>query len=193
MPPLPSSGYRRPVDGDRESGHLRGAVLAALTTLITAVGHTAGGGAIPDIGVLVVLVPLLAGAFTTAARRCRGAAGTIAVLAAGQLALHHLMELLHSAHHMGGLGDDVGAAPAGWRMFALHAVATLVTAVALRYADRAMAGLTAVLCRVVRRRLPPPLADRPLHVLVVADPAIPARLARALAAANIRRGPPVRC
>jgi hypothetical protein len=176
------------VDGDRQSGHLRGAVLAVLCALITATGHTAGGGSVPDLGVLVVLLPLLAGTFTAVGQRCHGAVGTIAVLGAGQLALHHLMELLHPASHLA-----EPAVPAGWRMFAMHAVATLVTAVTLRYADRAVAGLTAALRRVVRRRLAPLPADRPLRVLAVPDLDIPARLARALAAANIRRGPPVGC
>jgi hypothetical protein len=188
MSPVTASGYRRPVDGNRESGHLRGAVLAALCTLIAAVGHTAGGGSVPDLGVLVVLSPLLAGMFTAVAQRCHGPAGTIAVLGAGQLALHHLMELLHPAHHM-----TEPAVPAGWRMVAMHAVATLVTAVALRYTDRALSGLTAALRRVVRRRLAPLPADRPLLVLATPDLALPARLARALAAANITRGPPVGC
>jgi hypothetical protein len=175
------------VDGNRRDGHLRGAVLAGLTALLTAVGHTAGGGTVPDLGVLVVLLPLLAGVFTTVAGRCRGIAGSVAVLGAGQLALHHLMELLHPAHHV---TDPVLA---GWRMFALHAVATLVIAAVLRHADRAMAGLVAALRRVVRRRLAPLPADRPLPVLVVPDVAVPIRLAMALAAADARRGPPVGC
>jgi hypothetical protein len=171
----------------RREGHLRGAVLAVLTVLLTAVGHTAGGGAVPDLGVLVVLLPLLAGLLTTVAGRCRSTAGTVALLGAGQLALHHLMELMHPAHH--------AAAPAlaGWRMVAMHAVATLVLAAVLRHADRAMAGLAAALRRVVRHRLVPPPADRPLPALVVADVAVPARLAMALAAAHARRGPPVGC
>jgi hypothetical protein len=175
------------MDGDRRDGHLRGAVLAGLTALVTAVGHTAGGGSVPDLGVLVVLFPLLAGLFTTVAGRCRGAASTVAVLGTGQLALHQLMELLHPAHHTS------EPALAGWRMLAMHAAATLVIAVALRHADRAVAGLVAALRRVVRRRLALLPAQRPLPVFVVPDLAVPARLARALAAAHVRRGPPVGC
>jgi hypothetical protein len=169
-----------------EHGHLRGAVLATLSALLTAVGHTAGGGGVPDLGVLVVLLPLLAGLFTTAAGRCRGALGTVAVLGAGQFVLHNLMELLHPAH---------GAVPAldGRQMVVMHAVATIVIAVSLRFADRALAGLEAALRRVVRRRLDPLPAHRPLPVFTVPDLDLPARLARALAAAHVRRGPPVGC
>lgn len=42
-------------------GLLRGTVLAAMSTLLTSMGHVAGGGFLPDIAVLVVLLPLLAG------------------------------------------------------------------------------------------------------------------------------------
>jgi hypothetical protein len=175
------------VDSDRTEGHLRAAVLAGLSALVTAVGHTAGGGSVPDLAVLVVLLPLLAGLFTTVAGRCRGAVGTVAALGAGQLALHHLMELLHPMHQ----AADAGLA--GWRMFAMHAAATAVIAVALGHADRAVAGLAAALRRVVRRRLSPLPAHRPLPVFAVTDLAVPARLARALAVAHVRRGPPVGC
>jgi hypothetical protein len=57
----------------------------------------------------------------------------------------------------------------------------------------AVAGLVAALRRVLPRRLDPPPADRPLPVLVVPGPAVPARLARAFAVAHSRRGPPVEC
>jgi hypothetical protein len=178
------AGYGHGVDGDRHDGHLRGAVLAGLAALLTAVGHTAGGGAVPDLGVLVVLLPLLAGLFTSVAGRCQSLAGTIAVLGVSQVALHYLMELLHPAH-------EATAALRGWQMLAAHAAATILIAAALRYADRAVAGLVAALRRVVRRRLTLPPADRPLPVLAVPDLAVPLRLAMALAAAHIRRGPPV--
>jgi hypothetical protein len=175
------------VDGDRRDGHLRGAVLAGFAALLAALGHTAGGGSVPDLGVLVVLMPLLAGMFTTVAGRCRGLPGTVAVLGAGQVALHYLMELMHPMH------DTATAAVTGWRMFVMHAVATLLAATALRYADRAVAGVVAALRRVVRRRVAPLPADRPLAVLRVPDLAVPGRLAMALAAAHVRRGPPVGC
>jgi hypothetical protein len=171
--------------GGPGGGVLRGAVLAGLSALLAAAGHAAGGGTLPDLAMLVLLLPLLAWAFTGAARRCHGLGATIAVLSAGQLVLHTAIELLHPAHP---------AMPtAGMRMLAMHAVATLFTALALRYADRGAAELAAALRRVLPRRLVPPPADRPLPVLAVPGPAVPARLARAFAVAHARRGPPVGC
>jgi hypothetical protein len=159
---------------------LRGAVLAGLSALLAAVGHTAGGGTVPDLAVLVPVLPLLAWAFTGAAGRCKSLAGTVAVLAVGQFVLHNAIELLHPSH-------------SGSTMLAMHAVATVVTALALRHADRGAAALTAALRRVLPRRLVPPPADRPLPVLAVPGPAVPARLTRAFVVAHARRGPPVTC
>lgn len=176
------------MNGSPGGGVLRGVVLAAFSALLTAVGHTAGGGTVPDLAILVVLFPLLAGLFVTVAERCRSTAATVAVLGVGQLALHELMELLHPVHQ-----TAHAALPAGSQMLAMHAAVTLVTAVALRHADRAVSGLAALLRRVLPRRAAPPPADRPLPVLAAPGPAVPTRLASALSAAHVRRGPPVWC
>jgi hypothetical protein len=172
------------VTGGPVGGVLRGAVLAGLSTLLAALGHAAGGGTVPDLAVLVALLPLLAWAFTGAASRCRGLFGMVAVLAAGQFVLHNAIELLHPPHH----GTTMGT-----QMLAMHAVATLLTAVALWNADRGVAALGAALRRVLPRRLVPPPADRPLPVLAVPGPAVPCRLTRAFAIAHALRGPPVTC
>jgi hypothetical protein len=182
--PLPRRLPSCPMSGGPGGGVFRGAVLAGLSALLAAVGHAAGGGTVPDMAVLVLLLPLLAWGFTGAARRCRGFAGTIAVLAVGQLVLHYAIELLHASHPSPGPGTQ---------MLVTHAVATLCTAIALRHADRGAAALAVALRRVLPRRLMPPPADRPLPVLVLPGPAVPARLARAFAVAHARRGPPVAC
>jgi hypothetical protein len=175
-----SAGGRRP---------LRGAALAVLSTLLTAVGHVAGGGAVPDLAVLVVLFPLLAAVFVTVAERCRSLARVVTTLAAGQLTLHLLMDLLHPAHD---LAEPAMVAP-GPEMLGMHAAVILVLAVVLRHADAAAVGLVAALRRVLPRRLTPLPADRPLPTRAVPGPAVSARLARALAVAHVRRGPPVGC
>ncbi|GAA5126726.1 hypothetical protein GCM10023320_43020 [Pseudonocardia adelaidensis] len=159
---------------------LRGAVLAGLSALLAAAGHAAGGGTVPDLVALVPVLPLLAWAFTGLASRRRSLVGTVAVLAVGQFVLHTTIELLHPAH-------------TGSTMLAMHAVATVVTAVALRHADRGAAALVAALRRVLPRRLLPLPADRPLRVFAVPGPAVPARLTRAFVVAHARRGPPVTC
>ncbi len=164
---------------------LRGCALALLSALLTAAGHSAGGGSLPDLALLVVLLPLLSAVLVTLAERATGPVGIVVVLAAGQLTLHHLMVLLHPAHHAAPAVFD----PAG--MVMMHAAATAVVALAVRYADVAVAAVVAALRRVLPRRPVPRPADRPLTVLVPAAPAVGRRLAGALSAAHVRRGPPV--
>jgi hypothetical protein len=166
---------------------VRGATFAGLSALLTAVGHVAGGGTVPDLAVLVVLLPLLAVVFVSFAQRCRTTVSTVAVLGAGQLLLHTLMVLMHPA------SDAVPATMGGPSMVAAHAAVTLVMAVALRHADDAVAALVAALCRVLPRRLTPPPADRPLPTRAVPAPDLPARMARLFTVAHHRRGPPVGC
>jgi hypothetical protein len=169
-------------------GLLRGVVLAALSTLLTALGHVAGGGSLPDLALLVVLFPMLCGVLASLARCCASAAGAVLTLAAGQLALHHLLVLMHPSHQESGPAVLGGAA-----MVPMHAVATLVTALMVRTADRALVALVAALRRVLPRRLVPPPADRPLPTLAVPPAAVPVRLRLAHSAPLLRRGPPVTC
>jgi hypothetical protein len=171
-----------------ERGVLRAAVLAGLSALLAAAGHAASGGALPDLALMVVFLPLLACLFISAAERSRSVPGTVAVLAVGQLALHSLIEALHDSHHAAQAAPAAGAG-----MLVMHAGATLITAAALHLAERAVAAVGAALRRVVPRRLSPPVCDRPLPTFVVPGPAVILRLARALAVAHVRRGPPVGC
>ncbi len=166
------------------TGGARAAVLAALCALLTATGHAAGGGALPDLALLVVLLPLLGGALVPLADRTRGPVGLLAVLGAAQFGMHHVLELLHPAHAAGPVADA--------RMVATHAVATVLLAAAVRGADRAVAAVAAALARVLPRRAGPPPAVRPLAAPRPAAPASGLRLAAALCSAEVRRGPPVR-
>lgn len=162
---------------------LRGVVTAGLATLLIAVGHVLAGGAVPDLALLVVLFPLLVGVVGPA--RGRSFTATFAVLAGGQLALHLLLAVLHP--HGPAAGPDAAT------MVAVHAAATVVVAVLLYHADRAVAAVGSALRRVlVLARPAGPPADAPLPALRVAALAPPSRR-RALAAVPARRGPPVRC
>jgi hypothetical protein len=177
------------VTGGTGGGVLRAIVVAGSSALLTVAGHTAAGGAAPDLAVLVVLLPLLTYGLVGIAGRSRSLPGTVGVLAAGQFALHHVIELMHPAHHPASAALAPGA-----QMVVMHAIATLLIALALRHADSAVAALLAALGRVLPRRpAPPPPADRPLPVLAVPGPAVPAQLARAFAVGHIRRGPPAAC
>ena len=92
---------------------------------------------------------------------------TVVVLGAGQLVLHMTLAALHPM-----------PAADGTSMLGVHVLITLVTAVALRYADTAAAAVAAALRRVRSRRTPPPAADRPLATRPVPAPR-PARASRA--------------
>lgn len=169
----------------RNGSVVRGCALAALCAVLTAAGHVAGGGTVGDLTLLVVLLPLLAAGFTSAAGTCRSLAGTTAVLGAGQVVLHQTMVLLHPPH--------VGAAVSGRNMLVMHAAVTVVTALALRHADLAVSALLAGLQRVFPRRLtPPPVVEVRRACGRPVPPSF--RLhAAVLAASVLRRGPPVRC
>lgn len=180
------AGVRTPRDAP-----LRGVALAALSALLTAVGHVAGGGTLPDLALLVVLLPLLAGVFVALAQRHRGLAGTIGTLGLGQLALHELMTLLHPAHLAHAAAGAPG--PSAAAMVGAHAAVTLAVAVAVRHADAAWDALRAAIGRLVPRRLRPLPARRPLRPLVGAGHGVISALARELAVARVRRGPPVGC
>lgn len=164
---------------------VRAGALALLSALLTAAGHAAAGGALPDLALLVVLLPLLCGALVTVADRATGVVGLLGVLAAGQFLLHHLLELLHPAH----TAAPALLGPAG--MWVMHGAATLVVAGAVRHAETAVDAVRAAW--VLPRRPAPLPARRPLAVPVPAAPATGLRLAGALAAARLRRGPPLGC
>ena len=114
------------------------------------------------------------------AERTHSFPGTVAVLGGGQLVLHATLSALHPM-----------AADGERPMLLVHVLITLVTAVAVRYADAAVLAVAAVLRRVLPCRLTPPPADRPLPTRPVAPLHLPARRARRLAVADVRRGPPV--
>jgi hypothetical protein len=165
---------------------VRGSVLAALVTLLTATGHVAGGGSLVDLSPLAVLVPLLAQVLVAVAGRCRGAVGLLVVLGGGQVTLHYLLLVL-TAH-----GTAAGTF-SGTAMITAHAVATLATAVTLAHADGAVAALLTALARTVRRRPPvAPVAVAP-PARPVPDEAVPLAASLVALAAHARRGPPTGC
>lgn len=162
----------------------RGVTVAAASTLVTAVGHVVGGGAAPDLGLLIVLFPLFAALVISFAEACRSVVGMLAVLAGGQLALHEIMVVV-AEHHA---GPDSGS---GLLMVAMHAVATLLMGLLIRAADVGLVALVVALARVLPRKLALPSADRPLHTFVVPAPAAVRVSGQVLLGPAPRRGPPV--
>jgi len=167
----------RPVPGRL----LRGTALASLTTVLTALGHLAGGGTLPDLALLVVLLPLLGLVVVPLAQRARGRVGVLAVLGGGQLALHELLTLLGHAH------AEVG----GPRMVAMHVVAIVLSGLLLQHVDTLLTALARALRRVLPARPAPLCADAPLPTRVVPAAGTLGHVRRAAVGAVLLRGPPV--
>lgn len=146
-------------------------------------GHLAGGGAPPDLAVLLVVLPLFAVLFVRLAQRRTGLRGKLVALGGGQFVLHNVLALVHVGEHTSG----------STAMLAAHAVVTVVLGVALQYADVALAALVGALARVLPRRFAAPPADRPLRTAVVPFPGAVARLLLAHCTVRVLRGPPVAC
>ena len=158
---------------------LRGAVLAALATLLTVVGHVAGGGAAVQLAPVTVLLPLLATVLVAVAERCRGVAATVVALGAGQAVLHLVLSVLTGHDHMGPT----------WSMLTAHALATVLLAAVLCSADRAVAGLVRALRRILPRRLRTRAVVVPLPARPVPND-VPLLASVVLVVAHARRGPP---
>jgi hypothetical protein len=78
-------------------------------------------------------------------------------------------------------------------MVAAHAVATLVTAVVMAYADAAVTGLVTALRRLRPRRPRVAAVDVAPPARPVPDAAVPLVASLVLVAAHTRRGPPIGC
>lgn len=132
---------------------LRGACLSALIVAVSATAHWLGGEPLPPIEMLAVLAVVLLPACVWTTGRRVGSLAAIALLAAGQVALHGAFSVLmgcaepnpgiesmtivgHAGHGSASMvmncaGADAattGHATGGAAMLAFHAVATLATA-----------------------------------------------------------------
>jgi hypothetical protein len=166
---------------------VRGSILAALVTLLTATGHVVGGGTLVGLSPLAVLVPLLATVLVATAERCRGVVATLVALGAGQLGLHYLLVVLTAHGHRG------TAAISTATMVAAHVGATLVTAVVMAYADAAVTALVTALQRIRPRRPRVDAVDVMPPARPIPDAAVPLFASLVLVAAHTRRGPPIGC
>lgn len=77
---------------------MRGGAFGAVVWLLTLLGHSAGGGALPDLtGLSVAMVLALALGVAVAGRR-RGLPALLALLVAGQVLLHLVLSVTAHAH-----------------------------------------------------------------------------------------------
>jgi hypothetical protein len=195
--PVPTRGYARVT---------RGLSAASVCALLTYGGHRAAGGALPDLGLLIVLALLLGGFLVTLADRRRGPLAILTLVGGSQLALHGLLQLLGGSHDHaapagspGSPGTGLLAAPALMLgapvlMLGAHALATVVTAAVLAGAEEAVFTVAHALARVLPLALSMPRSPEPTgRPGVVAGP-LDARLRGVLGRRlNLRRGPPPRC
>jgi hypothetical protein len=173
----------------------RGLAAASVCALLTYSGHRAAGGAMPDLGLLVVLTLLLAGFLVSMADRRRGPLAILVMLAGSQLALHGLLELLAGSHadpHAGPAGGSPFSGTLG--MLGAHAMATVLTAAVLSGAEDAVFTVAHALARALPLTSSAPrAAELPSGLGPITGP-LDGRLRGVLGRRlHLRRGPPGRC
>ncbi|HEX6339663.1 hypothetical protein [Umezawaea sp.] len=164
---------------------LRGGVAGAATGALAVVAHVEANGALPGAGLVVLPVLLLAAAASALGGRERGPAQILALVGAGQFAMHLLMSLAAARAH------DHGAQPfdSGPLMPVAHVLATLAVVAVLAGAERAVFAVTAALASVLPRKLGPVPVTGPLRT-VVAESARSPVSGVARGGGPTRRGPP---
>lgn len=159
---------------------MRGCLLALASAGLAISAHALAGGNPPGTAATLVLTGLVGWTGAALVEKTRGPASVLAVLGAGQLAMHLVLS---------GLMTD--AAPTGGMLLA-HAAATAVTAVLLAHAETmllAAASSVLLLLPVVWRPAPVPAGPTPAPIRPDGDkPAVSVLLPRI----HGRRGPPAR-
>jgi hypothetical protein len=182
----------------------RGLSAASVCALLTYGGHRAAGGALPDLGLLIVLALLLAGFLITLADRRRGPLAILVLVGGSQLAMHGLLQLLGGSHEHAASAGSPGlpglpgslAVPALMPvlMFGAHALATVITAAVLAGAEAAVFTVAHALARVLPLALSMPRTPEPPGRPGVVTGPMDARLRGVLGRRlHLRRGPPPRC
>jgi len=192
---------------------LRAAGFAAASTVLAALAHSAGGGMLPPVGVLLCAAVGLTVAAVPSTRRERGLPVIAAATLIGQLTLHVVLTLamapacgrsatdgvtggvaVPGSMSMGTSTDSgagctgeswlpTGAGTGGWVMLVGHLLAAAVVACALRRGERALSRLAVLVGRVLG-----PVGRRLLAVVAVGCPPI---VARPVFAAGPASGPPI--
>lgn len=160
-------------------------MLAISSAALAISAHSIADGGVHTTAATPLVTALIGYAGTTVADRARGPLGVLAVLAAAQLAMHLALT------GFGGHSTTAQMVP-GPSMLTTHAVATVLTAVLLCWAEHllrmTLVGvrlLLPVLCRPVPAIDTPPPAARTLSAAV--RPVISVTLRRI----HRRRGPPI--
>lgn len=161
---------------------LRGSVSGLLTAALAVAAHGAGGGTVPTgaaLAQLAILAAVVGGLAATIARAA-DARVLLALLTAGQLVGHVMLEAAGHPH-------TSSTPPPAAAMWAAHMIAIALGAVLIAAGDRLCRALSRAITAAVRRVLPPAAgpfaaareADQPLHSTLL------------LAVSVSHRGPPV--
>ncbi|MGS0683865.1 hypothetical protein ACVBEQ_01710 [Nakamurella sp. GG22] len=171
---------------------VRACVFAAVATQLAALGHVLGGGAFPDIDVLVPVTVLLGGSLTGFAGRRRSFAQIFGALAASQLLFHLAFTL--STHHGGSEGPPLplGVVAGTGGMVAFHLLAALAASWVMTHGESTLFRLFAALWRVlVPARRPMTVRLGPSWTAVITGGAGGRLLLTGLGSLRSRRGPPL--
>ncbi|MFE0751520.1 hypothetical protein [Gordonia sp. NPDC058843] len=169
---------------------LRGGVVGALSASTAVAAHGLAAGSPPPTASLVIMTAactVLGWAIGATSRRRPGWISTIGLLAAGQLLAHVSLTALDSssAHHTAAAALTHTPSHS---MLLVHAVATLLTAAAIRVAEPALLSVLTAIVALIRAVLDPPADDSTVRVPHPVDSDARPRL-RAIAALDTR-GPP---
>lgn len=177
-------------------------MLAFLIVVVSLLGHVLGGGDAPAAVPFALAVLVTTPVVWWAARRRLGPMRVVALLGAGQMVFHgvfqatapaaaygHVQRHVHDHLHAAGPSLPAGHGSHGWHMIAGHAVATVVLAAVLAWADDLATRLLAFLRLLVRAACALDLVARQGHVPAMPAPRPVEVLAPATGAGD-RRGPP---
>ncbi|WP_104165426.1 hypothetical protein [Arthrobacter sp. SX1312] len=186
--------------------YLRALTLVSLILSVSAASHVLAAGHLPHLGVILLLGALLLVPVMLLTRRALSFRAALLAMGAGQLLLHTLFGMTaapavcrsssampghHAAFELAcspAMQDQLGAASGGLAMLLLHALATVILAVAVSRSDHALEFLRAWLRPLfVRPALAPPAPARRRPVQDVPAPVAPLSVH---ASVPTLRGPP---
>ena len=118
----------RPIRFTGSTRLMRGAALGVAAVVITALGHSGSHGALPEPGLLALLLPLALALGTLVAHKRRSGAWVLGFVLALQVLFHLLLTIAAGHGHQGSLLPDTS-------MLLGHLIAALVVAAVITHGD----------------------------------------------------------
>ncbi len=171
---------------------VRASVFAAVATQLAALGHVLGGGAVPDVDVLLPVTVLLGGSLTGFAGRRRSFGQIFFALTASQLLFHLAFTLTTHDGDSDGAPLPLGVVAGTGAMVAFHLLAALAASWVMAHGESTLFRLFAALRRVlVPARRPVTVRLSPSWTAVITGGAGGRLLLTGLGSVRSRRGPPL--